>query len=86
MRAGLLLVFSEVGDSSLPNVWALLGGACGVWFISLSVAASGGRGWSHSHSHEGQVPGEDGTFSPAPLEFGGSRLSQETCECKGVED
>lgn len=48
MKAGLLLVFSEVDDSCLSGAEAWLGRACGILFIFLSVAASGVRGQSHS--------------------------------------
>lgn len=48
MRAGLLLVFSEVDDTFLPDVVAWLRGARENLFISLSMAASGVRGRSHS--------------------------------------
>lgn len=48
MGAGFLLVFSEVDDSFLPDVAAWLRGARGTLFISLSMAASGVRGRSHS--------------------------------------
>lgn len=39
MRVGFLLVFREVGDSSVLGVWALQGGAHGTVFPSLRVDA-----------------------------------------------
>lgn len=48
VRAGLLLVFSEVDDSFLPDVEAWLREAHEILFISLSMAASGVRGQSRS--------------------------------------
>lgn len=49
MRAGFLLVFREVGDSSVLGVWALQGGAHGTVFPSLRVDAPPPRMKGQNH-------------------------------------